>query len=68
MPKLSCEEKKNKDMRKIYDKLEKLEQVMLDESGKGRYHDGRTPKANRALKRYEQLERKLTYIQYKRKC
>ena len=65
---LNCQEKKNRDISKIERKLEKLENIMLDESGKGRYHDGRTAKALRASRRYEQLQDRISFIQFKRVC
>lgn len=68
MPKrLTCQQKKNKAGEKIERKLEKLETIMLNESGKGRNHDGRTAKANRASKQYEILQDRISQI-FSKKC
>jgi len=65
---LSCQEKKNRKLAKLDRKLEKLESVMLAESGKGRNKDGRTAKANRALKQYEAIQKQQSFIQFRTKC
>ena len=58
---MTLQDRKNAEISAIERKLEKLEQVMIDERDKGQ---GYSPKAKRASNQYEKLQDEISYIQF----
>jgi len=57
--------RKNKAISIITKRQEVLENIMLAETGKGKDGSGRTPKAMKALKEFEMLDQRISFIQFR---